>query len=195
MVTKRAIKRKAGPRGAKRRERKGGQPKDALAVLRADHDAVTELVEKYERGKSRMDADKKERLGRAICEGLKIHAQIEEEIFYPAIREHSEAAEDVLAEAEVEHGTVKELIAKLESASPDNELYDATVKVIGEYVKHHVKEEYSAIFPLARNSDLNLKELGRQLMERKAELKGAEDKPEAEEREGEDVREKVEQEA
>jgi hemerythrin-like domain-containing protein len=158
-------------------------PKDALALLRADHEMVSELVEKYERGKNRNDSDKKEELAQQICEELTIHAQIEEEIFYPALREASEEAEDALAEAEVEHGSVKQLIEDIEGSSPDSELFDAQIKVLGEYVKHHVKEEQNEIFPMARESDIDLKELGQQLAARKAELKGEEMEEEEDEEE------------
>jgi hemerythrin superfamily protein len=165
--------------------RKSSQMKDAIALLRADHDEVSELVEKYERGKNRMDGDRKEEMAQQICEELTIHAQIEEEIFYPALREASEEAEDALAEAEVEHGSVKKLIEEIEGSSPDSELFDAQIKVLGEYVKHHVKEEQSEIFRMARESDLDLKELGRELAARKAELKGEEMEEEEEEDEEE----------
>ena len=161
----------------------GSRMKDALALLRADHEMVSELVEKYERGKNRADSDKKEELAQQICEELTIHAQIEEEIFYPALREASEEAEEALAEAEVEHGSVKKLIEEIEGASPDSELFDAQIKVLGEYVKHHVKEEQNEIFPMARESDLDLKELGQQLAARKAELKGEEMEEEEDEEE------------
>jgi hypothetical protein len=159
--------------------RKRGASQDALALLKADHEAVSELVEKYERGKERMDGDRKTALAQKICEELQVHTQIEEEIFYPAVREHCDGADDLLAEAEVEHGSIKELIEKVQSEAADDELYDAQVKVIGEYVKHHVKEEQNKIFPMVRKADLDLKELGQQLMERKHELKGEEEEGES----------------
>jgi hemerythrin superfamily protein len=166
---------------AKSGRKSGSQMKDALALLRADHETVSELVEKYERGKNRADSDKKEQMAQQICQELTIHAQIEEEIFYPALREASEEAEEALAEAEVEHGSVKKLIEEIEGSSPESELFDAQIKVLGEYVKHHVKEEQSVLFPMARDSDLDLKELGRELAARKAELKGEEIEEEEEE--------------
>jgi hemerythrin superfamily protein len=160
--------------GRKGRSQSGSQMKDALALLRADHEMVSELVEKYERGKNRADSDKKEKMAQQICEELTIHAQIEEEIFYPAVREASEEAEEALADAEVEHGALKKLIEEIEGSSPDSELFDAQIKVLGEYVKLHVKEEQSEIFRMAREADIDLKELGRELAARKAELKGEE---------------------
>jgi hemerythrin-like domain-containing protein len=171
---KSAARTSRGRKAAGTRKKSGSQ--DALALLKADHETVSELVEKYERGKERMDGDRKSALAQKICQELQVHSQIEEEIFYPAVREHCDGADDLLAEAEVEHGSIKELIEKVESEAVDDELYDAHVKVIGEYVKHHVKEEQNKIFPMARKADLDLKELGRQLMERKHELKGEEGK-------------------
>jgi hemerythrin superfamily protein len=170
-----------GRSGGKTGGRSGSQVKDALALLRADHDMVAELVEKYERGKKRADNDKKEQMAQQICQELTIHAQIEEEIFYPALREASEEAEEALAEAEVEHGAVKKLVEEIEGSSPDSELFDAQITVLGEYVKHHVKEEQSELFRMAREADIDLKALGRELAARKAELKGEEIEEEEEE--------------
>jgi len=101
-----------------------------------------------------------------------VHAQIEEEIFYPAAREASiRDGEDLLDEAEVEHGSLKQLVAAIESNSPESdELFDARVKVLGEYVKHHVKEEENELFPRARKSDMDLEEVGARLAARKDEL-------------------------
>jgi hemerythrin superfamily protein len=168
-------------RGGRKSRSQSGAHKDALALLRADHEMVAELVDKYQRGKNRADSDKKEQLAQRICEELTIHAQIEEEIFYPAVREASEEAESALAEAEVEHGSLKKLIEEIEGSSPDSELFDAQITVLGEYVKHHVKEEQTEIFRMAREADIDLKELGRELAARKAELKGEELEEEEEE--------------
>jgi hypothetical protein len=101
---------------------------------------------------------------------LTVHAQIEEEIFYPACKEMVEDTEDLLAEAEIEHRSLKELIAKIEAGEPGSEKYDAEVTVLGEYVKHHVKEEQGELFPKVRDSELDLAELGEQLEARKQEL-------------------------
>jgi hemerythrin-like domain-containing protein len=113
---------------------------------------------------------KRKPLPAEICQALIVHAQIEEEIFYPACQEHLQRAEDLLAEAKVEHQAVKDLIAKIEAESPGSEEYDAQVKVLGEYVKHHVKEEQNELFPKVRKSKLNLKSLGEDLAARKTEL-------------------------
>ncbi|OGB40836.1 MAG: hemerythrin, partial [Burkholderiales bacterium RIFCSPHIGHO2_12_FULL_67_38] len=112
-------------------------PKDAIAMLKADHAAVSEMFAEYEKSRS---IPKKKALVAEICTALSVHAQIEEEIFYPAVKA---ALKDKLLvpEATVEHTSVKDLIAQIEGLEPDGEMYDAKVKVLSEYVKHHVKEE------------------------------------------------------
>jgi hemerythrin-like domain-containing protein len=155
---------------AKSVRKRAPQRQNALTLLRSDHEEVSDMVARYEKGKKRLDARQKETLATEICQALTVHAQIEEEVFYPACREHVERAEDLLAEAKVEHQVVKDLIAKIEAESPGSEEYDAQVKVLGEYVKHHVKEEQNGLFPKIRKSDLDLKSVGEQLAARKAEL-------------------------
>lgn len=141
-------------------------PKDAIALLKADHEAVSHLFAEYD--KTRSVANKKA-LVAEICTALSVHAQIEEEILYPAVKA---ALKDKLLvpEATVEHAGVKDLIAQLEGVEPDGEMYDAKVKVLSEYVKHHVKEEQNEMFPKAKASSLDLVELGERLAARKDEL-------------------------
>ena len=112
---------------------------------------------------------KKKALVADICTELSVHAQIEEEIFYPAIKA---ALKDKLLvpEATVEHGGVKDLIAQLEGVEPDGEMYDAKVKVLSEYVKHHVKEEQNEMFPKVKASSLDLVELGARMAARRDDL-------------------------
>lgn len=139
---------------------------DAIALLKADHKEVAEMFEKFETARST-----KSKLAQQICVALTVHAQIEEEIFYPAAREAlGDEGEDLLNEAEVEHNSLKELIGQIEGSNPDDELFDAHVKVLGEYVKHHVKEEEGQLFPKLRKSDMDLAELGEQIAARKKEL-------------------------
>ena len=144
-----------------------GRGQEATALLRADHKLVSELFREYRRTKG--TEDKRAIVGQ-ICDELTIHAQIEEEIFYPAVKE---AIDDpsIIDEAAVEHATLKALISKLEGGAPGEEKYEALVKVLGEYVAHHVDEEQTEIFPRARGSDLDMKELGARLAERKMQLK------------------------
>jgi hemerythrin-like domain-containing protein len=152
------------------RTRASNAKNDAIKLLKADHKEVADLLDKYENG--RLSKDRKVAVAKQICMALAVHAQIEEEIFYPAAREASiRDGEDLLDEAEVEHGSIKELVGAIEDASPDDdELFDARVKVLGEYVKHHVKEEENELFPKIRKSDMDLAEIGAQLAARKEEL-------------------------
>lgn len=142
---------------------------DAIALLRADHKEVSDLFDQFAKSRT---AKRKGELAAKICLALTVHAQIEEEIFYPAF---TAATKDksLVPEAAVEHQTMKELIAKIEGKSPDDEVFEAQVTVLGEYVKHHVKEEQNEMFPKARNSKLDLKQMGEQLHARKTELLAA----------------------
>jgi hemerythrin superfamily protein len=139
---------------------------DAIALLKADHKEVYELFKKFE--SARTEASKRKLVER-ICSELKVHAQVEEEIFYPAVREAIEDA-DLMDEASVEHATAKDLIAQLEKGELGEELYKAKVMVLGEYIRHHVKEEEKEMFPQVKKADLDLKELGTAIKERKTEL-------------------------
>lgn len=140
--------------------------KDAIALLREDHKKVSALFEEFEKARS---ASVKKRLIQAICQELTVHTQIEEEIFYPAVKAALKDKE-LVPEARVEHDSVKALIAQVQDVEPDGEDYDAKVKVMGEFVKHHVKEEQNEMFPKARQSRLDLAELGQQMAERKEQL-------------------------
>jgi len=141
---------------------------DATTLLRADHKLVSELFEQFEKSRS---PDKKKALVEQICQELTIHAQVEEEIFYPAVKAALNDSE-LVPEARVEHETLKTLIAQVEGVQPDGEDYDARVKVLSEYVKHHVKEEQTEMFPKAKASTkLDMKALGQALLARKEELK------------------------
>ena len=145
---------------------------NALDLLKRDHDEVDAMFRQFEDMKDDGDAAAKESLVEKICDALTVHAQIEEEIFYPAARRalQQEEGKDLLDEAAVEHQTLKDLVGRLESAPIDDPLYDAGVKVLSEYVKHHVKEEQNELFPMVRGSDIDLAALGEQLMTRKSEL-------------------------
>jgi hemerythrin superfamily protein len=157
---KKAASRKA-PAGKSTRK-----AQDALALLRSDHQLVQGLFEQFE--KARGD-ERKGDLAERICRELTVHAQIEEEILYPAARE-ALREEDLLDEAEVEHASAKDLIAQIEASRPGAELFDAKVTVLGEYIKHHVKEEQNEMFPKLRKTKLDLKTLGERLQARKMAL-------------------------
>jgi len=142
---------------------------DAIAILSADHEKVKKLFKEYESIKDSADAEKKGELAAEICLELTIHAQAEEEIFYPAVEESIDDG-DLMDEAEVEHASAKDLIAQIEESSPDDDLFDAKVKVLGEYIDHHVKEEEGEMFPKAKKAKLDLDALGVEIQERKDEL-------------------------
>lgn len=145
---------------------------DAISILTADHAEVKKMFKEFEKLKQEdgAEADKAELVGK-ICEALSIHAQIEEEIFYPAMRDAiSEEDLDLMDEADVEHAGAKELIAQLEESEPGDDHYDAKVIVLGEQIDHHVKEEEGEMFSTARKAKLDMEELGMQLMQRKEQL-------------------------
>jgi hemerythrin superfamily protein len=144
---------------------------DATQILIADHKKVSKIFAEFEKVKDK-DGARKQALVKMACDELTVHAQVEEEIFYPALYEAFKEKDDALVdEAEVEHGSIKQLIATLQDSDPDDRLYDANVTVLSEYVKHHVKEEQDEIFPKARKSKaLDLKQIGEEISSRKAQL-------------------------
>ena len=146
--------------------RKAPAPQEATAMLRADHKKVSGLFDQYEKARS---TARKSALVAAICSELEVHTRIEEEIFYPAVQAVLKDHE-LIPEANVEHGSVKALIAQVEGKTPDGDLFDAKIKVMSEWVKHHVKEEQNEMFPRARKSRLDLRALGARMAARKAEL-------------------------
>ena len=147
-----------------------GRAKDAIALLKADHRQVEEWFEQFEKARN---VDRKQELATKICNALKVHTTIEEEIFYPAFLEATDD-KDMHHEAEIEHEGAKNLIAQIEESSPDDEYFDSKVKVLSEMIKHHVKEEEQpgGMFAEARDSDMDLGALGEQLAAKKAELEG-----------------------
>lgn len=142
---------------------------NAIELLEKDHKEVKTLFRKYgQLVKADADSTERQQLALQICKMLTVHAQIEEEIFYPAAREVI-PEEDLIDEATVEHASAKDLIAQIEGAQADDPLYDAKVTVLGEYIDHHVKEEEQEMFPKLRRR-LDIKEIGLQLERRKEEL-------------------------
>jgi hemerythrin superfamily protein len=144
---------------------------DAIRLLTTDHREVHRLFEDYkDLVESEAEGTERQALAEQICAMLTAHTTIEEEIFYPAARQALEEEEDLLDEAEVEHASAKDLIAQIQSMGPDDDLYDAKVTVLGEYVDHHVEEEEGEMFPKCKKADLDMKALGEQLAARKQEL-------------------------
>lgn len=147
-----------------------GAKNDATALLQRDHAEVKKLFQEYDKlADGDADGEERQALAEEICTMLTIHSTIEEELFYPAAREAG-VESDLLDEAEVEHDSAKDLIAQIRAMSADDELYDAKVKVLGEYVEHHVQEEEGEMFPQCRRADMDLAGLGQALEERKSEL-------------------------
>jgi len=143
---------------------------DAIALLMADHDEVEALFKQFQQAKK--NGGDKADIVEQICKALTVHAEIEEEIFYPAARGAlaDKDEDDLIDEAEVEHASIKSLVEQLQDTDPNDELFDAKVKVLCEYVNHHVKEEEGEIFPKIKKTDLDLAELGVELRECKQEL-------------------------
>ena len=143
-------------------------PRDAIALLKQDHRTVSQLFEEFEKA----DEEEQSTIAQRVCQLLTVHATIEEELLYPAAKQafEDEEDDDLVNEAEVEHGTAKELIAKIEGMTSDDEHFKATVTVLGEYIKHHVKEEEGELFPQLKKTELDLKELGGRLADRKFQL-------------------------
>ena len=132
---------------------------DAIALLKADHEKVSQLFEQFDKARS---ADRKRELAAQICRELTVHTRIEEEMFYPAAKQALNDTE-MVPEALVEHEGVKQLIEAIRSDERDGEMFEARVNVMAEMVKHHVKEEEHALFPAVRKTELDLVELGVQL--------------------------------
>ena len=143
---------------------------DAIDLLDADHVAVKKLFTAYKKlCETEGSPDEKQEIADQICQELTVHAQIEEEIFYPQVREAIDD-DDLLDEAEVEHATAKDLIAQISDMDPEDDKYDAKVTVLGEYIDHHVKEEREEMFVKARKTKLDFVAMADELTERKAEL-------------------------
>jgi hemerythrin superfamily protein len=165
-----ATARKAAKSVAKKTPTAREAQSDATLMLTRDHAEVRKLFKQYEKlAEAQADGEERQALAEEICAMLTVHATIEEEIFYPAARE-AEVEADLLDEAEVEHASAKDLIAQIQDMGPDDELFDAKVKVLGEYVEHHVQEEEGEMFPKCRKAGMDLAGLAEQLAGRKAEL-------------------------
>jgi hemerythrin superfamily protein len=168
---------------------KGSQ--DILKMLTEDHKKVKQMFESFEKMKEEddQDDDAKQMLVELCCSELTVHAQLEEELFYPALRDAIDDM-DLLDEAEVEHASAKQLISELSSMQPDDELYDAKFTVLGEYVKHHIEEEEKEIFPKVKKADLDLEAMAEEAHERKQEMRAELGLDSEDEGEGEEETEK-----
>jgi len=173
MATKKAAKRptKKKSSSAKSASRAVKVPKtEAITQLTADHARVKKMFKQYDRlAKADAGDREKQQVASLICAELTAHATAEEEFFYPAARRALDEP-DLIDEADVEHATAKDLIAQIEGSSPSDDHYDAKVKVLGEYINHHVEEEEGEIFPKVRKAKLDTVSLGEQIAERKAQI-------------------------
>jgi hemerythrin superfamily protein len=140
--------------------------KDAVALLKADHREVEKLFGQFEKARS---DDRKQQLADQICMELRVHTQIEEEIFYPTSRDFLKD-DEIVNEAIVEHQAAKDLIEQIEGMDPSDQMFDAKVSVLKEQIEHHVEEEEKTYFPQVQKTDMDLKAIGEQLAERKKEL-------------------------
>jgi hemerythrin superfamily protein len=166
MATKKTAKRSAKKPSAKKSSTRTLPL--ALEMLAQDHAAVDKLFRRYSRT---ADDEARAEVVTQICEALTLHAHIEEEIFYPEVRNALEA-HDLLDEAEVEHGSIKALVDALSNGQPGEDLFDAQVTVLKEYVAHHVKEEEEELFPKVKRSGLDLQDLGERMSAAKSEFAG-----------------------
>jgi len=142
----------------------------ALELLATDHRKVEALFQRYDDEKEAGDGSRRD-LARRICNELTAHTRLEEEIFYPWLRDNiGPDAMDLVEEALVEHASAKDLVAQLEGETTVDDAYDAKVTVLGEYIRHHVREEEDEIFPAVAGDRDALDELGQEMHARKAEL-------------------------
>lgn len=139
---------------------------NALDLLIDDHKSVRKLFKEYEKIHQKAPAEDKQDLAEQICNEFLMHADLEEQIFYPAVRDAIKD-EELINEAEVEHQTARDLIEQIQAMAPDDELYDAKVQVLGEYVEHHVEEEETEMFPKAKKAKLDLDALGQEMLQAK----------------------------
>ena len=147
--------------------------RDAIALLKADHAEVKKCFKAYEKlVKNEAGAEERQALANEICRMLSNHAQIEEEIFYPASREVLDEDTDLVDEADIEHASAKELISQIASGDANDMHFNARVKVLSEYIEHHVREEEDELFPSVKSAGLDTKAIGQELLARKAELTG-----------------------
>jgi hemerythrin-like domain-containing protein len=164
----RKSKSSGGKTTARKTQRTG--PNDAIKLLESDHRQVEKWFKEFEATNGEKT---KARLAEQICTALKVHTQIEEEIFYPASREALPTdKEELVDEAVVEHAAAKTLIAEIEAMDVGEELFDAKVKVLQEMIEHHVQEEEKEYFPATRKTEMDMEAIGAQMAQRKEELMG-----------------------
>jgi hemerythrin superfamily protein len=147
-------------------KRSGSRQPEAIAMLIEDHQKVQKLFKQFEKAESQQQ---KSDIAEQACNELTVHAELEEQVFYPAVREAIDET-DLLDEAEVEHNVAKELIEKLKGMDSADEEYAATFTVLGEYVNHHITEEQDELFPKVKKAGLDMEALAAEMAEKKQEL-------------------------
>lgn len=158
--------------GTRRTTSRSRKSTDAFSLLEEDHKRVQKMFKQFEK-LDREDTDAMRELVETACAELELHAQIEEELFYPALREAGdEEKSHLLDEAEVEHDSAKQLIAQIRELQPDDPRYAATFTVLGEYVNHHIEEEEGDLFKLAKKAKVDAEALGEAIAERKQQMQG-----------------------
>ena len=153
----------------KSKAKKARKQQDAIELLKRDHADVKKAFKDFEKAKYK-DPNARKEFVASICMAIEMHAKVEEEIFYPAVRERIKD-DDLMNEAQVEHNSAKQLIAEIERMSGDDEMLKATVMVLSEYINHHVREEENEMFPKVRRLKLDLEGLAQKMLARKEELK------------------------
>jgi hypothetical protein len=166
-VARNAERKSGRSQAGSRSKGSSGAPQNAFDMLEHDHREVEERLDEYDELEG--DERRKGELAKEICLALKVHAQIEEEIFYPAARDAT-GDDDLIDEAVVEHAAVKHMIAEIEKMKPGEELFDAKIRVLGEMVKRHIREEEEELFPELQSAKMDLGAIGQKLAERKEEL-------------------------
>jgi hemerythrin superfamily protein len=166
----RAAQRKSNRSQAPSRKSESGGP-NAIQVLKQDHRKVEEWFDEYD-DLQHQEGDRRSQLSDKICTALKIHAQLEEEIFYPRASEVTQD-DDLIDESLVEHAIVKHLIAEIEAMEVDDDLFDAKIRVLGEMVKHHIQEEEEELFPDVESAGMDLNAVAKELAQRQEELTAA----------------------
>lgn len=166
-ATRNAERKSTRSQAESRKKESSGATQNAFELLEHDHREVEEWLDEFDELED--DEDRKGELAKEICLALTVHAQIEEEIFYPAARDAT-GDDDLIDEAVVEHAAVKHMIAEIEKIKPGEELYDAKLRVLGEMVKRHIREEEEELFPELQSAKMDLDAVGKELAERKEEL-------------------------
>ena len=150
------------------RHKKMGQPKDAIAMLKADHQRVRDLFQQYE---ATNNVEAKGTIAEEVFIELETHAQLEENIFYPAVNEETDEGPELVKESLAEHETMKNLIQQLRNIGPHNWGFDAKFRELLQNVEHHVEEEGTEMFPLAEEElDEDMKDLRDEMQELKAQI-------------------------